>query len=164
MKKLSFILILIFAFCTANAAAADTAAGEQFGIGLIVGEPTGVSMKYRITENSAFDLGVAWSFANEDAFHIHSDYLIHNFNLIKVPEGQLPFYYGIGARVKFAEDDKNKNRDKDGTIFGARIPLGLSYMFANQPIDIFGEIVPVLDLVPDTDFALNIAVGARYFF
>ena len=60
-----------------------------------------------------------WSFVDEGAFHIHGDYIFHNFNLIRISGGKLPFYYGIGARIKTA----NKTR------FGVRVPLGLAYIF-----------------------------------
>jgi len=37
-------------------------------------------------------------------------------------------------------------------------------LFADTPLDIFVEVVPVLDLVPDTDLDFNGAVGIRYIF
>lgn len=124
------------------------------GLGLIVGEPTGISFKYWTGSTTAFDAALAWSFVDGGAFHIHGDYIFHNMRLISVPEGLLPFYYGIGARIKTA----------DKTRLGVRVPLGLAYLFQSAPVDIFLEIVPILDLTPKTDFAINAALGARYFF
>ena len=124
------------------------------GLGLIVGEPTGVSFKYWTGSTTAIDAALAWSFIDGGAFHIHGDYLFHNMRLISVPEGLLPFYYGIGARIKTANNTK----------LGVRVPLGLAYLFQSAPIDIFLEIVPILDLTPKTDFAINAALGARYYF
>ena len=49
------------------------------GAGIILGEPTGVSLKYWLTETSALDAGFTWSFVDENAFQIQADYLIHNF-------------------------------------------------------------------------------------
>jgi hypothetical protein len=49
-------------------------------------------------------------------------------------------------------------------VFGVRFPVGLAYIFANYPFDIFGEIVPILDLVDETDFDLEGAIGARFWF
>lgn len=124
------------------------------GLGLIVGEPTGISFKYWTGSTTAIDAALAWSFIDGGAFHIHGDYLFHNMRLISVPEGTLPFYYGIGARIKTANETK----------LGVRVPLGLAYLFQSAPVDIFLEIVPILDLTPKTDFAINAALGARYFF
>jgi hypothetical protein len=37
-------------------------------------------------------------------------------------------------------------------------------LFSGTPLDIFFELVPILDLVPDTDVELNASVGLRYWF
>ena len=124
------------------------------GVGVILGEPTGVSFKYWTHSSGAFAGAAAWSFVDEGAFHIHIDYILHNFDLIKIPEGRLPFYYGIGGRIKASKDAR----------IGARVPLGLAYLFNNAPVDIFLEVVPLLDLAPKTAFRINAAIGARYYF
>ena len=93
-------------------------------------------------------------FVDENAFQIQADYLIHNFNLIKVSKRELPFYFGIGGRLKFSTD----------VILGVRVPLGLAYIFADEPFDVFLEIVPILDVLPKTDFTIGAAIGGRYFF
>ena len=40
----------------------------------------------------------------------------------------------------------------------------LNYIFETSPFDVFLEVVPVLDLAPDTEFDFNAAIGARFFF
>jgi hypothetical protein len=146
MKKnliyLIFIVIISASFIHSQ--------NKGFGLGIIVGEPTGVSFKYWTGSNSAFDGAVAWSFIDGGALHIHADYILHSFNLIPVGSGSLPFYYGIGARIKFLDD--------------AGIGVRVAYLFSGTPIDIFLEIVPLLDLTPKTDFKINAAIGGRYFF
>ena len=147
IKLFSIILLLLFVSMA-------KAQRSGMGLGLIVGEPTGISFKYWTGSTTAFDAALAWSFVDEGAFHIHGDYIFHNMRLISIPEGLLPFYYGIGARIKTADETK----------LGVRVPLGLAYLFQDAPVDIFLEIVPILDLIPKTDFGLNAALGARYFF
>lgn len=149
MKKLNYvILFLLFFISTINPQS------RGVGLGLIIGEPTGISFKYWTGSSTAIDAALAWSFIDGGAFHIHGDYVFHNFTLITIPEGKLPFYYGIGARLKTADDTK----------LGVRVPLGLAYLFHNAPVDIFLEVVPILDITPKTDFTINAAIGARYFF
>jgi Protein of unknown function (DUF3996) len=150
VKKIKFLIIFITIILTTNISSQS----RGIGLGIIVGEPTGISFKYWMSSTTAIDAALAWSFIDEGAFHIHGDYIFHNMRLISVPEGMLPFYYGIGARIKTANDTK----------FGIRVPLGLAYLFNNAPIDIFLEVVPILDLTPKTDFAINAALGARYYF
>ena len=147
-SKLFAIFLLLFYVSAANAQS------NGIGLGLIVGEPTGISGKIWTGSSTAFDGGLAWSFIDENAFQIHADYLFHNFRLISVSEGKLPFYYGIGARLKTANDVQ----------LGVRVPLGLNYIFQYVPVDIFIEVVPILDLIPKTDFQINAALGARYYF
>jgi hypothetical protein len=145
---------ILIGFVAVMILAGSAAAQGNFGMGIILGEPTGVSAKLWLTDRTAVDMAAAWSFSDEGAFHLHADYLLHNFDLINVNQGRLPVHFGIGARVKF--EDKSK--------FGVRIPVGLTYIFDGAPIDIFFEIVPILDLIPDTEFEANAAIGARFFF
>ena len=148
MKKYFFFIVLnLYVFQSFSQ-------DNGFGIGLILGEPTGISAKIWSGNRNAFDAALAWSFVHAGAMYIHVDYIWHNFKLIHVSEGKLPFYYGIGGRLVTGAD----------AILGARVPLGLAYMFEDVPLDTFLEITPILDLIPQTDFTINAALGIRYFF
>jgi len=157
MKRLIWTLALAGTLAVTGTAAAQE---RGFGLGVIVGEPTGLSGKLWQSRSTALDFGAAWSFVNESAFHLHFDILVHRFDLIQVESGKLPLYYGLGARVKFAEDDHG---DQDTSV-GIRFPVGLDYLFAGEPLDLFVEIVPILDIAPETDVSLNASVGFRYWF
>tara|TARA_R110000868_G_scaffold259361_5_gene517348 strand:+ start:119014 stop:119484 length:471 start_codon:yes stop_codon:yes gene_type:complete len=124
------------------------------GLGLMIGDPTGISFKSWTSSKNAFDLGAAWSLENNGGVSIHGDYLWHSW--LNVEKGNLAFYYGIGARARFIE-----NND---TSLGARIPLGITYLFADAPLDLFIEVAPVVDLIPDTDANGDGAIGLRYYF
>jgi hypothetical protein len=52
----------------------------------------------------------------------------------------------------------------DDPLIGVRVPIGLDYLFSDAPIDIFLEIVPILDLAPATEFDLGGGIGIRYWF
>ena len=149
--KTSFsrLLILILILGTTLAAKAG-----PFGLGVILGEPTGVSMKYWNSKITAIDGAIAWSFEDESALHLHADYLLHAFNLIDVSKGDLPLYYGLGVRLKLQKKDQ----------LGIRIPLGMAYHFEKAPLDIFLEIVPILELIPSTELGFNGSIGIRYYF
>lgn len=135
-------------------AQADSGTGGNFGIGIMVGEPTGVSIKSWNSDVSAFDIGAAWSLSGrEEAIHLHADHLWHTW-FRDIDAGRLAFYYGVGGRIIFSSD----------ATAGVRFPLGLNYVFRNVPLDIFVEAVPIFDFTPDTEFAGNGAVGIRYYF
>lgn len=125
-----------------------------FGLGIILGEPTGISAKVWTGQKTAIDAAAAWSFYYPAATHLHADFLKHNFTLIDVSEGKLPFYYGLGAQLKISPQSQ----------LGIRIPVGLSYIFDKAPFDAFIEIVPTMNIIPATQFWINAAIGARYYF
>jgi len=80
------------------------------GIGLILGEPTGVSLKSWLSGNSALTVGAAWSFQHEGNLFLWADYTLHSFNITSDEDFRsLAFYYGIGGKLSFVE-----KRELDG--------------------------------------------------
>ncbi len=150
MLRLRGVLLLILLCCWSQATAQD----RGLGLGVLVGEPTGLSAKFWLGPTSAIDAAAAWSFTGENRFQLHVDYLAHFFHLFPVPKGTLPLYFGGGGRLELDDDPQ----------FGIRVPVGLAYLFPNIPLDIFAEIGPVVHLAPETGFALTGAIGVRYFF
>jgi len=152
MVRLVLILALLVTlfFCTAT-----VAQDRGFGLGIIVGEPTGLSFKKWRSDTTAIGGAVAWSFGKENELYLHGDYLVHNFHVFQVEKEKLAPYYGIGGRIKIVKDESR---------LGVRIPLGINYIFEKAPLDIFFEFVPLLDLVPSTNFEVNGAIGIRYLF
>lgn len=150
------ILILVLACLQVEpvSAQANSEEGGNFGLGLMLGEPSGVSIKSWNGTKTAFNIGAAWSLAGRnEALHLHGDFLWHSW-MEKVETGRLAFYYGLGGRIIFADDAQA----------GLRVPLGLNYVFPTIPFDLFVEAVPILDVTPDAGFAGNGAVGLRYYF
>ena len=129
------------------------AGDKEFGI--ILGEPSGFSGKIWTTWNAAVDFGLAWSFSDGGHFHIHADYLFHNFDFFDVEEGSLPIYVGIGGRLRLEEDDPRA---------GIRIPVGVEYIFEGHRVSLFLEIAPIVDIAPDTEANVNGGVGVRFIF
>ncbi len=150
MKKAALILILFG--CLAGLSFAD--GNHNVGLGLMLGEPTGLSFKLWTRPTVAWDAGAAWSFVEGDYLQIHSDFLLHNFNLFRVETGRMSFFYGLGARIKFASD----------LTFSLRIPVGIAYEFERTPVELFLEMVPMIDLIPSTGFQMAGAIGFRYYF
>jgi hypothetical protein len=147
----TFIIILVMLPISAFAQA-NVDETRNFGLGLMLGEPTGVSVKSWLGQKSAFDIGAAWSLSGRnEALHMHADYLYHRWF---EDRENLAFYYGLGGRIIFS----------DNAMAGIRIPFGLTYVFDSVPFDLFVEAVPILDLSPDVEFAGNGAVGIRYYF
>lgn len=152
--KKSFLLIFALAFTaifTTKSFAQDTNAGKT-GLGVMIGEPTGITLKSWTNEQNAFDVGLAWSLSGTDDLYVHADYQWHK--PLEVEQGNLSFFYGLGARAIFSSD----------TFFGARIPLGLSYLAPEAPLEFYLEVAPVINLIPDTDGDADGGIGIRYYF
>jgi hypothetical protein len=145
------------------ASSATNAVPESFshpgklGVGLTVGEPTGLTAKYWLNDTLALDGAAGWSFHPHADFYLQSDVLWHDFNLIPVPQGRLPVYFGVGGLVRF-RDSQHDNE------VGVRAPVGLSYMFDSLPVDVFAEVAPATDIAPSVRFELTGGVGIRYWF
>ena len=152
---------LFFLIAAANASA-QVNREDEFGLGLILGEPTGVSLKYWFDEERAVDGALAWALSEDDSFQMHTDYLFHNYRWSNSDEW--PVYYGLGALLLFKHDE-GRHHDDNKTVFGFRFPIGMSYLFeSNEPFELFFEIAPVLELAPDADLDLNAAIGLRFYF
>ena len=129
----------------------------KFRLGVILGEPTGISSKHWLSGSTAIDAGLAWSLGDSDDVYLHMDYLIQNFDWIQSSDpfaSRLSVYYGIGGRAILQSD----------TRVGARGVMGLAYFTKGVPIDIFLELAPVFDFTPATDLSISFGLGARYFF
>lgn len=157
MKKAALTLILLG--CLAGLSFGESK--HNIGFGIMLGEPTGLSAKIWNRQTVAIDGGAAWSFVGGKYFQIHSDLLLHNFNLFKVETGRMALFYGIGARVKFGSTEAGESL---GTVVSLRVPIGISYEFEKTPVELFIEVVPMLDLVPSTEVGMAGAVGFRYYF
>lgn len=148
MKKTITVAFLVVTFCFCSA----FAAGGNFGLGIIIGEPTGLSCKYWMGSDKAIDGAAAWHLGDNGYLNIHADYLLHNRSLI---QSNVPLYFGLGVGIGFHEEDAR---------IGIRIPLGISYEFPNSPLDAFLEIAPALRILPNTGFGIGAGLGLRFYF
>jgi len=164
MKHSWYALIVLFLFLTVQGSVAQD---RGFGLGVIIGEPTGISAKLWTSPVNAFDFGLGWSIGGDrigkykgnynggGRVHFHMDYLWHSFDVIHSSE-RFPLYYGIGGRM-------NTGAGYDASL-AVRGVLGIAWLPHHTPIDVFLELVPSLQLTPSTGFGLDAGIGARYFF
>lgn len=155
-RKSLFSLFLLFVtsiFASSYSHALPSAG--QVGLGLIAGQPSGLSGRYVLNENSSIDGGLSWRLGEGSGVSFFADYLIDKPELVKTVKEQFPVHFGIGAAV---------GSYADTTIFAARIPGGISYFFREQPVQLFLELAGFFTLVPDMDFDIEGFLGARYYF
>ncbi len=156
MKRflVSVVFIIAWASLTQFAEASNT-----FGIGFILGDPSGFTAKYFISGNDAIDAGIGPS--GRDGFYLYADYLRHFRTLFPVSE--LSLYVGAGLGLH-EHDEESKHHKEDEVSLEARLPLGIAYTFRQVPIEVFLELAPALECIPDIDFDLRGGLGARYYF
>lgn len=144
-------------------APADAREGGPFGLGVMLGDPSGLSFKYFVGGNNAIDGGLGFS-VRHDWFHLHADYLFH-FPQRWGGGDWLP-YVGIGGKLVAWDHDHRADwyDDDDDVALGVRIPVGLAWHPRRAPIDVFGEVVPGLWIIPGTEFDFDFAVGVRFYF
>lgn len=143
-----FLFVLLFVLCL-------PAWGNRKGIGISIGNPTGLNGKYWLDQKTAVDAGFAWSIGKHSDLSMHSDYLLHKEGTFYFNDVHpLDLYYGIGGRLEFADDVE----------IGVRVPVGLAYNLENESADIFAEVAPIVDILTKTGLELHLLFGARYYF
>ncbi|OGS18598.1 MAG: hypothetical protein A2219_06675 [Elusimicrobia bacterium RIFOXYA2_FULL_50_26] len=130
---------------------AHGAPNRPFAAGIVIGSPTGINGKYWIDSNNAIDAVI--SVVEKNEAYLHADYLWHDYKAFPEPEeGKLPLYYGAGVRVQSTSG------------IGLRGVIGINYLFADYPFDIFLELAPVLTFNDGAGLHFSGGLGGRYYF
>lgn len=151
-------------------------ANKTFGLGLELGEPTGLSGKYFLSEAGALDFGIGAIYSHYyygDGIHLYGDFLYHPTSLVSAAAFELPLYIGGGLRFWDFDYCVGDVCDFGGSAIGIRVPIGVSFDFNNVPLDIFIQLVPVLDFISGdyydryrdrTHLGIDLSAGIRYWF
>jgi hypothetical protein len=142
------LAILVF-----TSAAAVTAAHAEQGIGIVLGQPTGVSYRMDLANSQAIDAVLAWRLGQNEYVLVHADYLWIKPKLVGPREFTADFYYGVGAILALPKDD---------VAAALRLPAGLSHKFSDPNLEVFTELAIAFTLVPETDFDIVGGVGLRW--
>ena len=97
MRALVLTLVLALSLAASMTAAADV------GVGVIAGEPTGLSFKWWHEGGTAVDLATGWSISRNDLY-VHADYLWHRVIDDEEIGGRVPVYFGVGGRALLRDD------------------------------------------------------------
>ncbi len=145
------LLLVILTFLSTSVFAAE----GQLGLGVMLGNPTGLNGKYWLENNRAVDGGLAYSLGKHSDLSMHSDYLLHKDSAFYLNDTHaLDLFYGIGGRMEFADDIE----------IGVRVPVGLAHKINDGQADMFAEVAPIVDLFTKTGLELHFGIGARYYF
>jgi hypothetical protein len=155
MRKL-LLTTLVFGIALAARA---TPARADFGLGLFLGDPTGLDLKIGLSNRSAIDvvLGVD-TYRDGRANYGHLTYLVtpivaHGDSVL------VPIRFGIGAALYGTRDDLD---------FAVRAPVELALRLRRTPLEFYGELALALTLFDPDDENLQLdvqgGIGFRVFF
>lgn len=153
MKKIVLLtIVLIYSLLLfQNAQAQD----RTFGIGGIIGDPDGVSVKAWLSESTAIagavsvDLGDSYSWLS-----VHADFLKQN-TVATWEEALLQTHFGGGVRIVSGDFQD---------YIALRAPIGVDVNAIDAPMEVFMEVVPTIDVDPEFYFYFSGAMGFRYYF
>jgi hypothetical protein len=134
------------------------------GVGIILGEPTGICARLYLADDQAVQGAVGSAFIG-GGLSVHADYVLHPWILQDRDSFVLPVYVGPGARVI----QYRGGRGEDSHLaIGLRGVVGMLFDFKDVPLDAFLEVAGVLeyDFKDGAGFgaALNAGAGVRYYF
>jgi hypothetical protein len=148
----------------------EGARAEQFGLGFLLGEPTGLSFRWFFHETQGIDALAAWGWGwnHHQKVVIHADYLFRFYDLIPIPKGDTALYVGGGLQVgmfDYAPYDNYYHTAHDWYfLLALRLPGGILYQVRSFPIEVLFEVAFLLDILPDLAADFNVGLGLRFCF
>jgi len=196
MKNFKFTIIILAILLAGTTAFAQKKVGNahnEWGIGIRLGDPSGITVKKYFGANSLeFSLGRSHTWYNDnyydDYYHDYYDnydyydrdsdpigfqchYLFQKpINRIgNESVGGLDWYYGIGGQLitqsyTIYYNDGDHEKFTDFDL-GADGVIGLEYRFRNSPISMFVDLTLMIEIYDDPFyFWTNGGIGVRYNF
>ncbi len=158
----------------APAGAASTPQGRQFGIGLELGYPVALTIKYMLKPDQgiAAGLGAFSGFVyNHSSVTIYVDYVYHPHVITSGEAFALTWYVGGGGQVII--NDRFSTPWVPGILytgygygsvwFAARVPIGANLTLTQAPIEVFLEATPSVLVFPVLSFGVGGAIGMRFY-
>jgi hypothetical protein len=133
-------------------------ANGPMGIGVFLGQPSGITFEMDMSASSWLDFKAAWNLAggnNGFSILLQGNYEYAFPGMITMGEESLTPFVGVGAVVNVYDG---------GIGLGARVPAGVSYRFRTVPLELFLELGLDVYLFPATDIGFSGGLGARYRF
>lgn len=169
MKKVLFVAGVLCAFVVAfsSQALAQGPKGKEFGFGLVLGEPTGLTIKYWLNKENALTANLGASYFGSPRIGV--DYLWH-FDIFKSRIVQL--YAGPGLVLGIGEGKGFWYKEKHGKFYmrssgetgiAFRGMVGLNIIPRNTPLEIFLELGPLVGITPLSGSAMDAALGIRFY-
>jgi hypothetical protein len=152
--------------------------GSGFGIGLQIGTPTALTVKFPASgADIVLGLGVGYGGVGRfgsygfGGLSLHGDYLFNIAQLVQTGDVSVNAYIGPGLWVTLFTGGYGYR--VPGSYYysretflglGVRLPLGVSARFASAPVEIYLELDPAIFVFPGIDGFIGASLGFRWFF
>jgi len=167
MKKV-VLMFLAFLFIASGSTNANGPGGKNWGFGIVLGDPTGLTVKYWTNRENAFNFYIGDSYFGSP--RIGTDYTWH-FDVFK--SNVVELYAGPGAVIGFGKGKKFWYKDYDGDKFYARSDsdlgiairgmVGVNVIPERTPIEIYLELGPLVGIIPEFGSTFEGAIGIRFY-
>lgn len=128
--------------------------GGDVGLGLQIGEPSGVTVQFYNPGSMSWDILAAWDI--DDFFFIN----LHGLYYRPLGNRQdVHLFYGPGGFIGVR--DRGRGRDDD-VVVGISGTIGIGVMI--EQFQIYGSLTPRLSIIPGTDGDFGAGIGVRYYF
>ena len=165
MKKIILFILIINGIIFTNSYA-QSPENKSFGFGLILGDPTGLTLKFWTQRDNAFVIDVGASYFGSPRIGV--DYLWH-FDAFKTNTTKL--YAGFGGALGigqgrgfyYAEHNGFYYRSDNGLGLGVRGVFGVNVIPLSSPLELFLEIGLLVGISPEFGSAADVGLGIRYY-
>jgi hypothetical protein len=136
---------------------------KGYGLGLIIGLPTGLSGAYRPGGRAWYDAALAWSFDRGTLqTHFDVELTLVDLRTEDIPDIHFPVYLGVGPRIHLGDSPYTLHEEL--VELGVRVPVGMGFIHDGLPLEAFVEVAPGLDIYPATVAICDVALGGRFYF
>lgn len=137
---------------------------KSWGLGAVLGDPTGLSANYFFNETRTLHSVLAYDIDGDDDLFLAGHYTFRRPNDIRLDQLKLGWFYGAGAQLEYHDHDHNhRGHDHDDDLdIGPSGTLGAYHEFANIPLELFVKSNLTLYVLDDTDLDLDVMLGLHY--
>jgi hypothetical protein len=168
MSQSKFITLVLFSCLVLP----GFASAKTWGLGAVIGAPTGFSANYFLSESRTVHTTLAYDLSGDDNLQLASHYQWRKNN-INLETLRFGWFYGVGARFALRDNDHHDHKhhnyydhdDHDGDIeLGPSGTIGLFHEFTSAPLEIFLKGNLTVNIIEDTDVDIDGMLGLHYNF
>lgn len=165
MKKMPFNFVPLM--IASSLLLPSLAFAKTWGLGAVIGAPTGLSANYFLSESRTVHTTLAYDLSGDDSLQLASHYTwrMNNLNFEKV---KLGWFYGVGARLAIVNHDHhdkhNDSHDDSHIDLGPSGTIGLFHEFTEVPLEVFLKGNLTVNIIEDTDVDADVMLGLHYNF